>query len=39
VARLRTHMAEFGRMQMKGVTAYAEGRRGFTAPKDWIIKD
>jgi arylsulfatase B len=39
VMRLRTHMAEFGRMQAKGVAAYAEGRRGFTAPKDWIIKD
>ncbi len=39
VARLRRHMAEFGRMQTTGVAAYAEGRTGFKAPKDWLIKD
>jgi arylsulfatase B len=37
VARLREAMADFGRMQLKGVNAYAEGRRGFKAPKDWLI--
>jgi hypothetical protein len=39
VARLREHLAAFGRMQMKGVAAYGEGRRGFKAPKDWLIKN
>ena len=38
VAALRRHLSEFGRMQMKGVAPYAEGREGFKAPKDWIIK-
>ncbi len=39
VAELRARLADFGRMQQAGVTAYAEGRRGFKAPKDWIIND
>lgn len=39
VARLRTLLADFGRMQKSGVTAFSEGRGGFKAPKDWIIKD
>lgn len=39
VARLQQRRAEFGRMQTKGVDAYAEGRRGFKAPHDWIIKN
>jgi arylsulfatase B len=39
VAELRAHMAAFGRMQKSGVTAFAEGRRGFKAPVDWVIKD
>jgi hypothetical protein len=39
VARLRKLMGEFGRMQMIGVSAYAEGRQGFKAPKDWVIVD
>lgn len=39
VVRLRQHMADFGRMQKTGVSAFAEGRSGFKAPKDWIIKD
>jgi arylsulfatase A-like enzyme len=37
VARLRRHIAEFGRLQQKGVAGYAEGRKGFKAPKDWRI--
>lgn len=37
VARLLKHLAEFSRMQKTGVAAYAEGRAGFKAPKDWII--
>jgi arylsulfatase B len=39
VAKLRKHMVEFGRMQKTGVAAFAEGREGFKAPKDWIIKE
>jgi arylsulfatase A-like enzyme len=39
VAQLREQLATFGRMQMKGVNAYGEGRRGYKAPKDWIITD
>jgi hypothetical protein len=39
VAQLRRHLAEFGRMQKGGVSAYAEGRSGFKAPKDWAVRD
>ncbi len=39
VAELRALLADFGRMQQAGVTAYAEGRRGFKAPTDWVIRD
>lgn len=39
VARLREHLVEFARLQKTGVAAYAEGRSGFKAPTDWIIKD
>lgn len=39
VARLRQHLVEFARLQKTGVAAYAEGRSGFKAPTDWIIKD
>lgn len=38
VARLRRHLGDFAQMQQKGVTAYAEGRAGFKAPKDWRIE-
>ena len=37
VAKLRAQLAELGRMEAKGVGAYAEGREGFKAPKDWVI--
>jgi len=39
VARLREHLVAFSRLQKTGVAAYAEGRSGFKAPTDWIIKD
>ena len=39
VAQLRAHLAEFGRWQLTGVGAYAEGRRNYKAPQDWIIQD
>jgi arylsulfatase B len=38
VARLHRHLVEFGRMQKTGVAAFAEGRAGFKAPRDWIIE-
>lgn len=37
VAQLRARLAELGKMEAKGVGAYAEGREGFKAPKDWVI--
>lgn len=37
VAKLRAQLAELGRMEVKGVGGYAEGREGFKAPKDWVI--
>ena len=39
VARLRAHIAEFGRMQKTGVAPYAAGRDKFKAPKDWVIRE
>lgn len=40
VARLQTRLAEFGRLQPKGMTVprYSEGRDGFTAPKNWFVE-
>ncbi len=36
----QTHrlLREFGTWQKPGVSAYAEGRAGFKAPKDWLIE-
>lgn len=34
VARLR----EFGKLEKPGVGDYGEGREGFRAPKDWVVK-
>jgi arylsulfatase B len=39
VAELRKLLREFGSWQKHGVEAYAEGREGFRAPKDWIVVD
>lgn len=37
VADLQKRLREFGTWQKPGVTAYAEGRDGFKATKDWLI--
>lgn len=39
VQRLAARLVEFGRLQNRGVGAYADGRTGFKAPKDWIVTD
>jgi arylsulfatase A-like enzyme len=39
VAQLHRQLREFGSGQKPGVSAYAEGRDGFVAPKDWVITD
>lgn len=39
VQELRARLVEFGRLQPEeGVAPYAEGRRGFQAPRDWIVR-
>ncbi|HEX6987676.1 MAG TPA: arylsulfatase [Planctomycetaceae bacterium] len=39
VEELRRRLVEFGRLRPEqGVAPYAEGRRGFKAPKDWVIR-
>lgn len=38
VAQLKKHLADFGRMQTAGVSAYDAGKKGFKAPKDWVIE-
>jgi arylsulfatase A-like enzyme len=39
VEELRARLVEFGRLRpAEGVAPYAEGRQGFKAPKDWIIR-
>lgn len=37
--RLHAKLREFGKLQRSGVGDYDEGRNGFRAPKDWIIKE
>lgn len=37
VADLHQRLREFGTWQKSGVAAYAQGRDGFKAPKDWVI--
>jgi arylsulfatase B len=39
VADLHRRLREFGTWQKPGVAAYADGREGFVAPKDWVITD
>lgn len=38
VARLLKRMQEFRSLKINGVPDYQEGRQGFKAPKDWLIK-
>ena len=37
VARLLERLKEFRRLKISGVPDYREGRKGFKAPKDWVI--
>lgn len=37
VARLQKQLNDFGKLQRPGVKSYEEGRRGFKAPKDWMV--
>jgi arylsulfatase A-like enzyme len=39
VADLHRRLREFGTWQKPGVSNYEAGRKGFVAPKDWVIKD
>ncbi len=39
VARLLERLKEFRRLKIEGVPDYQEGREGFKAPKDWVIKE
>ncbi len=39
VADLHRRLRAFGSWQQPGVSAYGEGRQGFVAPKDWVIRD
>ena len=39
VERMITTLRTFRSWKIDGVTAYGDGREGFTAPKDWIIPD
>ena len=39
VAKLQQMLREFGKLQKPGVGPYGEGRKGFKAPKDWILKE
>jgi hypothetical protein len=39
VTRLYEQLRDFGKLQKSGVGKYDEGRRGFVAPKDWIIRE
>jgi len=39
VDRLLKRLKEFRRLKIKGVPDYQESRKGFQAPKDWLIKN
>ena len=39
VTDMLAKLREFGRLQMPGATLYHEGRAGFTAPRDWLIRE
>jgi len=38
VAQLLKRLKEFRRLKIDGIPDYQEGRKGFKAPKDWVIK-
>jgi len=37
-ATMLSRIKKLGTLQVPGATAYKQGRKGFTAPKDWLIK-
>lgn len=37
-ANMLARIKKFGTLQVPGTTLYKEGRKGFTAPKDWLIR-
>jgi len=39
VDRLLKRLKEFRRLKIEGVPDYQEGRKGFKAPKDWVIME
>tara|TARA_B110000438_G_scaffold281868_1_gene308397 strand:+ start:204 stop:485 length:282 start_codon:yes stop_codon:yes gene_type:complete len=36
-AEMLSQIKQFGTLQVPGATLYGEGRKGFSAPKDWLI--
>ena len=32
-----SQIKQFGTLQVPGATLYGEGRKGFSAPKEWLI--
>jgi arylsulfatase B len=38
VSRLHARLREFGAQQRPGIGPYNEGKEGFTAPRDWVLK-
>jgi len=39
VAQMLERLKEYRRLKISGVPDYQEGRQGFKAPKDWVIKE
>ena len=39
VAELRKRVEEFRRLKIEGVPGFRDGRKGFKAPKDWVIPE
>ena len=39
VSKLLERLKSFRRLKVSGVPSYQDGRRGFKAPKDWMISD
>ena len=38
-ARFLERLQEFRRLKIKGIPDFREGRKGFVAPKDWVIRE
>jgi hypothetical protein len=39
VTRMHEQIRSFGKLGRPGIGAYAEGRDGFRAPRDWILEN